>query len=202
MPERRAASAATPPVFILNASRRRPPSAYLFTQAVRFFLVNGYPPARGIGDAGIILVNSYCIMEGKIVTSLAALEETRAPGAGKTVVLLGCLAALPEAPFGPAGERARGVDPRPGPAWPGERDTRLFPPRRRLRQLRPGDRHGSRRTRGAVPGPGARRYPQARLRLSLLRDRPLRRPGAPVRHGRGSPTRTSRSSRDRSASWS
>lgn len=103
MPERRAAAAATPSFFILNASRRCPPSAYLFTQAVRFFLLNGYPPARGIRDAGIILVNSCCVTEGKIATSLAALEEARVHGAGKTVVLLGCLAALPDVPFDPTG---------------------------------------------------------------------------------------------------
>jgi len=88
-----------PGIFLVNASRRCAPGAYLFTQAVRFFLLNGYPPARDIGDAGIILVNSCCVTEDKIATSLAALETARSHGSGKTVVLLGCLAALPGAPF-------------------------------------------------------------------------------------------------------
>jgi tRNA A37 methylthiotransferase MiaB len=92
-----------PGIFVLNPSRRCAPSAYLFAQAVRFFLLNGHAPVSHIRDAGIILVNSCCVTEDKIGTSLAALEVARDCGRGKTVVLLGCLAALPDAPFDPEG---------------------------------------------------------------------------------------------------
>ncbi len=101
MPE--PAAAPKPGIFVFNPSRRCAPGAYLFTQAVRFFLLNGHPLVRDVRDAGILLVNSCCVTEGKIGSSLAALETARAQGKGKTVVLLGCLAGLPDAPFDPKG---------------------------------------------------------------------------------------------------
>ncbi len=96
-------AAPKPGIFVFNPSRRCAPGAYLFTQAVRFFLLNGHPLVRDVREAGIILVNSCCVTEGKIATSLAALEAARAHGKGKTVVFLGCLAGLPDAPFDPEG---------------------------------------------------------------------------------------------------
>ncbi len=86
-----------PPIFILNASKRCEPSAFLFTKAVQFFLINGYRVAQNIEDAEILLVNTCCVTQDKIATSSAALDAARAAGAGKTIVLLGCMAGLPSA---------------------------------------------------------------------------------------------------------
>ena len=85
-----------PPVFIFNASRRCEPSAFLFTKAVQFFHVNGYRIAEKPEDGEIILVNSCCVTQDKIATSKEAVEAARALGSGKTVVLFGCMASLPE----------------------------------------------------------------------------------------------------------
>ena len=85
-----------PPIFILNASRRCEPSAFLFTKAVQFFHVNGYRIAEKPEDGEIILVNSCCVTQDKIATSREALDAARGLGAGKTVVLFGCMASLPE----------------------------------------------------------------------------------------------------------
>lgn len=82
------------PIFILDASKRCEPSAFLFTKAVQFFLVNGYNMAKGIEEGGIILVNSCCVTEDKIATSKKALDSARARGKGKTIVLFGCMADL------------------------------------------------------------------------------------------------------------
>ena len=82
-------------IFILDASKRCEPSAFLFTKAVQFFLVNGYHLAEHIEDGDILLVNTCCVTEGKIVTSRTALDSARALGNGKTIVLFGCMASLP-----------------------------------------------------------------------------------------------------------
>ena len=82
-------------VFILDASKRCEPSAFLFTQAVRFFLVNGYPIVNDIDDSEIILVNTCCVTEDKIGTSRAALDYATARGEGKRIVLFGCMATFP-----------------------------------------------------------------------------------------------------------
>jgi MiaB/RimO family radical SAM methylthiotransferase len=81
-------------IFILDPSKRCEPSAYLFTKAVRFFLVNGYRVARDIELSEIILVNTCCVTQDKIAASRAALEFARARGNGKQIVLFGCMAAL------------------------------------------------------------------------------------------------------------
>lgn len=83
------------PVFILDESKRCEPSAFLFTKAVQFFLVNGYPLAKEIEDGEIILVNTCCVTEDKAAASRRALDSARAAGKGKSVVLLGCMATLP-----------------------------------------------------------------------------------------------------------
>ncbi len=83
------------PIFILDASKRCEPSAFLFTKAVQFFLVNGYTMAKNIEDSQIILVNTCCVTEDKISTSKAAFDSARALGNGKTIVLFGCMASLP-----------------------------------------------------------------------------------------------------------
>ncbi len=88
-------TAARGPIFILDASKRCEPSAYLFTKAVQFFLVNGYPVAEDIEHAAILLVNTCCVTEDKIASSRAALDSARAAGRGKTIVLFGCMASLP-----------------------------------------------------------------------------------------------------------
>ncbi len=82
-------------IFILDASKRCEPSAFLFTKAVQFFLANGYPIAKTIEDGEIILVNTCCVTQDKIATSRAALDSARAAGSGKSVVLFGCMASLP-----------------------------------------------------------------------------------------------------------
>jgi threonylcarbamoyladenosine tRNA methylthiotransferase CDKAL1 len=82
-------------IFILDASKRCEPSAFLFTRAVRFFMANGYPVANEIGRSEIILVNTCCVTEDKVATSIAALDSARAWGKGKTIVLFGCMADLP-----------------------------------------------------------------------------------------------------------
>jgi MiaB/RimO family radical SAM methylthiotransferase len=86
---------ATGRIFLLDPSKRCEPSAYLFTRAVRFFLVNGYGMAKDIDHSQIILVNTCCVTEDKIETSRAALEFARAKGEGKRIVLFGCMAGLP-----------------------------------------------------------------------------------------------------------
>jgi len=83
------------PIFILDVSKRCEPSVFLFTRAVRFFLVNGYPMANEIDDSGIILVNTCCVTEDKIATSMRALDSARTIGNGKKIVLFGCMASLP-----------------------------------------------------------------------------------------------------------
>jgi len=82
-------------MFILNASKRCEPSAFLFTKAVNFFLLNGYRIGSAIDDCTVILVNSCCVTEDKIAASLAALEIARAHTDRKRIVLFGCLASLP-----------------------------------------------------------------------------------------------------------
>ena len=82
-------------IFILDPSKRCEPSAYLFTKAVKFFLVNGYAMARNIDESDIILVNTCCVTQDKIATSRAALDFARANGKGKRIVLFGCMAGLP-----------------------------------------------------------------------------------------------------------
>jgi len=82
-------------IFILDPSKRCEPSAYLFTKAVKFFLVNGYAMAKDIDESDIILVNSCCVTQDKIATSRAALDFARAKGKGKRIVLFGCMASLP-----------------------------------------------------------------------------------------------------------
>ena len=74
-------------IFILDPSKRCEPSAYLFTKAVKFFLVNGYDMAKEIEGSDIILVNTCCVTQEKIAASRAALEFARANGRGKRIVL-------------------------------------------------------------------------------------------------------------------
>jgi len=82
-------------IFIVDLSKRCEPSAHLFTRAVKFFLVNGYPRARDIEASEIILVNTCCVTQEKIATSRAGLDFARAKGKGKRIVLFGCMASLP-----------------------------------------------------------------------------------------------------------
>ncbi|HSB82034.1 MAG TPA: radical SAM protein [Candidatus Methylomirabilis sp.] len=82
-------------VFILDASKRCEPSAFLFTRAVNFFLLNGYRISGDIDTSAVILVNSCCVTEDKIAASMAALEAARVHAGRKRIVLFGCLASLP-----------------------------------------------------------------------------------------------------------
>lgn len=82
-------------IFIVDPSKRCEPSAYLFTKAVKFFLLNGYDIAKEIDCSEIILVNTCCVTEDKIAASRAALEFAIAKGNGKRIVLFGCMAGLP-----------------------------------------------------------------------------------------------------------
>ncbi len=82
-------------IFILDASKRCEPSAFLFTQAVHFFLVNGYTQVMEIEQSEIILVNTCCVTEDKIATSRAAFDHATSRGMGKRIVLFGCMATLP-----------------------------------------------------------------------------------------------------------
>jgi threonylcarbamoyladenosine tRNA methylthiotransferase CDKAL1 len=82
-------------VFILDESKRCEPSAFLFTQAVRFFLENGYTFASRADESDVILVNTCCVTEDKIASSKSALALARQYGSGKRIVLFGCLASLP-----------------------------------------------------------------------------------------------------------
>ena len=82
-------------IFILDPSKRCESSAYLFTKAVKFFLVNGYGMAKSIEGSDIILVNTCCVTEDKIAASRAALDFAGAEGKGKRIVLFGCMASLP-----------------------------------------------------------------------------------------------------------
>ena len=82
-------------IFIFNPSKRCEPSAFLFTKAVRFFLVNGYGIANNIDRSEIILVNTCCVTEDKIAASREALDCARTQGDGKRIVLFGCMASLP-----------------------------------------------------------------------------------------------------------
>jgi len=82
-------------IFIVDPSKRCEPSAFLFTKAVRFFLVNGYGVTNDIDRSEIILVNTCCVTEDKIAASKTALELARARGKGKRIVLFGCMASLP-----------------------------------------------------------------------------------------------------------
>jgi MiaB/RimO family radical SAM methylthiotransferase len=83
-------------IFILDPSKRCEPSAYLFTKAVKFFLVNGYTMARDIEGSEIVLVNTCCVTQDKIATSRAALDFARTNGKGRQIVLFGCMASLPD----------------------------------------------------------------------------------------------------------
>ena len=82
-------------IFIINPSKRCEPSAFLFTKALNFFLVNGYRRVQDIDDCGTILLNTCCVTEDKIAASKAGLDFARAHGKGKQIVLFGCLASLP-----------------------------------------------------------------------------------------------------------
>jgi threonylcarbamoyladenosine tRNA methylthiotransferase CDKAL1 len=81
-------------IFIVDPSKRCEPSAFLFTKAVNFFLVNGYGMANDIDRSETILVNTCCVTEDKIAASKAALDFARAQGKGKRIVLFGCMASL------------------------------------------------------------------------------------------------------------
>ena len=82
-------------IFIIDPSKRCEPSAYLFTKAVNFFLVNGYRIAGDVDTCETILVNTCCVTEDKIASSMAALEFARSKSKGKQIVLFGCAASLP-----------------------------------------------------------------------------------------------------------
>jgi threonylcarbamoyladenosine tRNA methylthiotransferase CDKAL1 len=82
-------------IFIVDPSKRCEPSAFLFTKAVNFFLVNGHRVANDIDHCDTILVNTCCVTEDKIAASKAALDFARTRGKGKRVVLFGCMASLP-----------------------------------------------------------------------------------------------------------
>ncbi len=82
-------------IFIIDPSKRCEPSAFLFTKAVNFFLVNDYRLASDIDHCKTILVNTCCVTEDKIAASKAALDFARARGQGKWIVLFGCMASLP-----------------------------------------------------------------------------------------------------------
>jgi MiaB/RimO family radical SAM methylthiotransferase len=82
-------------IFILDPSKRCEPSAFLFTKAIKFFLVNGYRVANDIDHCGTILVNTCCVTADKITASSSALEFARSKGKGKRIVLFGCMAGLP-----------------------------------------------------------------------------------------------------------
>ena len=82
-------------IFIIDPSKRCEPSAFLFTKAVNFFLVNGYHMANDIDHCETVLVNTCCVTEDKIAASKAALDFARARGKGRRIVLFGCMASLP-----------------------------------------------------------------------------------------------------------
>ncbi len=82
-------------IFLIDPSKRCEPSAFLFTKAVKFFLVNGYRITNDIDNCETILVNTCCVTEDKIAASKAALDFARARGKGKRIVLFGCMASLP-----------------------------------------------------------------------------------------------------------
>ena len=82
-------------IFLIDPSKRCEPSAFLFTRAVKFFLVNGYRVGNDIDRCDAILVNTCCVTEDKIAASKAALDFARARGHGKRIVLFGCMASLP-----------------------------------------------------------------------------------------------------------
>jgi len=84
-------------IFLIDLSKRCEPSAFLFTKAVKFFLVNGYRITGDIDACETILVNTCCVTRDKLAASNAALEFARSRGKGKRIVLLGCLASLPHA---------------------------------------------------------------------------------------------------------
>lgn len=82
-------------IFIIDQSKRCEPSAFLFTRAVKFLLVNGYHITNNIDNCETILVNTCCVTEDKIASSEAALSFARGRGEGKRIVLFGCMASLP-----------------------------------------------------------------------------------------------------------
>jgi MiaB/RimO family radical SAM methylthiotransferase len=82
-------------IFILNTSKRCESNALLFSQALIFFVVNGYQISRDIDRCSIILINTCCVSEDKIETSLSALALAKPYAEQKQIVLLGCLATLP-----------------------------------------------------------------------------------------------------------
>ncbi|TFG93236.1 MAG: radical SAM protein [Syntrophobacterales bacterium] len=82
-------------IFLIDPSKRCEPSAFLFTKAMKFFLVNGYRITKDIDNCETILVNTCCVTEDKIAASKAALDFARNRGKGKRIVLFGCMASLP-----------------------------------------------------------------------------------------------------------
>jgi len=82
------------PILILDPSKRCEPSAFLFSQAVRFFDTNGYEFTDHVNLSRIILVNTCCVTQDKINLSISALDFAKARGEGKQIVLFGCLAGL------------------------------------------------------------------------------------------------------------
>jgi MiaB/RimO family radical SAM methylthiotransferase len=82
-------------IFLIDPSKRCEPSAFLFTRAVKFLLLNGYRMANDIEHCDTILVNTCCVTEDKIAASKAALDFARTRGKGKRIVLFGCMASLP-----------------------------------------------------------------------------------------------------------
>ncbi len=88
-------AARKPSIFLVNQSKRCEPSAFLFSKAVAFFIINGYEMAEDIGHSDIILVNTCCVTQEKIAASGEALDFALNQGDGKRVVLFGCMAGLP-----------------------------------------------------------------------------------------------------------
>lgn len=82
-------------IYILDPSKRCEPNAYLFTKTINFFLLNGYRITNDIHACSTILVNSCCVTEDKIASSMGALDLARPYAGQKQVILLGCLATLP-----------------------------------------------------------------------------------------------------------
>ena len=62
---------------------------------VSFFLANGCGLSERIEDSDLVLVNSCCVTEDKIVASRAALDLARSAGKNRQVLLAGCMADLP-----------------------------------------------------------------------------------------------------------
>ena len=84
-----------PAIFVMNTSKRCESNALLFSQAVNFFVMNGYRISTDIKKCNTILVNTCCVSEDKIEASLSALHDVQPYAEKKRIVLLGCLATLP-----------------------------------------------------------------------------------------------------------